>query len=228
MSQQGHWVSGAATPLVGMFGGTFDPVHIAHLRVGLDIVEAGYLEQLRLIPCHVPPHRGDPEVTTRQRLAMLRLAVRGEPRLVVDERELQRDGPSYTADTLATLQRDFPHAHLCLLLGTDSFVSLPTWDRWRELAEYAHVIVMTRPDYPLALPAALEQWLHGREVAEWRLLREQRAGYVLHQEVTAMAVSATAIRDRLGRGRSGRYLLPDAVWEYIRDNGLYGAGADAG
>ncbi len=215
-------------PLRGMFGGTFDPVHNAHLRVALDIVEAGALEQLHLVPCHVPPHRGDPEVTAAQRLAMLELAARGELRFRVDDRELRRDGPSYTVDTLQTLRRDFPGDHLCLLLGSDSFVSLPRWDRWQELAVYAHIVVMQRPDHPLKLSGPLTDWLHGRETADWAALRDEPAGRVLFQDVTPMAVSATDIRARLAAGRSGRYLLPDAVWDYIRDNTLYGAGGYAG
>lgn len=211
-----------------MFGGTFDPVHNAHLRVALDIVEAGALEQLHLVPCHVPPHRGDPEVTASQRLAMLELAARGEPRFRVDDRELRRDGPSYTVDTLHTLRRDFPHDHLCLLLGSDSFVSLPRWERWRELAGHAHIVVMRRPEHPLDLSQPLADWLHGRQTADWATLRDEPAGCVLFQDVTPMAVSATDIRARLGQGRSGRYLLPDAVWDYIQDNTLYGAGRHAG
>lgn len=221
-------MSATPRPVRGIFGGTFDPVHNAHLRVALDIVEAGALEQLHLVPCHVPPHRGDPEVTAAQRLAMLELAAHGEPRFRVDDRELRRDGPSYTVDTLRTLRRDFPGDHLCLLLGSDSFVSLPRWERWRELAEHAHIVVMQRPDHPLSLSGELADWLDGREASDWATLQDEPPGRVLFQSVTPMAVSATDIRARLGQGRSGRYLLPDAVWDYIRDNTLYGAGRQAG
>lgn len=216
------------TRLVGMFGGTFDPVHNAHLRVALDVVELGGLDRLHLIPCNVPPHRGDPHVMPPQRLAMLELAVAGEPRLLVDDRELRRAGPSYTVDTLISLHAEDPEAHLVLLMGTDSFASLPRWDRWRELAEWAHVVVMERPEASLGHSGELAEWLVGREAHEWATLRHERAGRVLFQPVTPLDVSATDIRHRLHAGRSPRYLLPDPVWEYIRDNGLYGAGQQAG
>lgn len=216
------------TALVGMFGGTFDPVHNAHLRVALDVVEQGELARLHLIPCRIPPHRGDPSVTASERLAMLDLAARGEPRFVVDDRELRRAGPSYTVDTLASLHEEFPDAHLVLLLGTDSFVTLPQWDRWQQLGERAHMVVMARPDSPLDAPGPLRDWLRGRQVETWSALRDRAAGCVLFQEVTPLAVSATDLRERLAAGRSGRYLLPDAVWEYIRDKGLYGADGSVG
>ncbi len=214
--------------LVGMFGGTFDPVHNAHLRVALDVVEQGGLDRLHLIPCRVPPHRGDPDVTAQQRLAMLERAAAGEPRFHVDDRELRRDGPSYTVDTLRSLRTEDPDAHLLLLIGTDSFLSLPRWDRWQGLTDYAHLVVMERPEANTPMPAQLKDWLAGRETPDWATLHRERAGRVLFQAVTPMAVSATDIRQRLRDGRSPRYLLPDAVWDYIRDNGLYGAGRQAG
>lgn len=216
------------TRLVGMFGGTFDPVHNAHLRVALDIVEAGDLERLHLIPCHVPPHRGDPDVTAQHRLSMLERAAAGEPRFRVDDRELRRDGPSYTVDTLRSLSADAGGGHLVLVMGTDSFLSLPRWHQWRELGEWAHLVVMARPDAGEAMPEALESWLRGRQAETWSELRETPAGQVLFQPVTPMVVSATDIRARMRGGRSPRYLLPDPVWDYIRENGLYGAGRQAG
>ncbi len=216
------------TRLVGMFGGTFDPIHNAHLRVALDVVEAGELERLHLIPCHVPPHRGDPDVTADHRLAMLERAAAGEPRFLVDDRELRRDGPSYTVETLRSLHADAASAHLVLVVGTDSFLSLPRWHQWRELGEWAHLVVMERPDAGEDMPDALARWLQGRRAETWAELRERPAGRVLFQPVTPMAVSATDIRERMRAGRSPRYLLPDPVWDYIRENGLYGAGLQAG
>ncbi|QIT57289.1 nicotinate-nucleotide adenylyltransferase [Aquisalimonas sp. 2447] len=214
--------------MVGMFGGTFDPVHNAHLRVALDVVEAGDLERLHLIPCHVPPHRGDPDVTAEHRLAMLKRAAAGEPRFLVDDRELQRDGPSYTVDTLRSLHADAAGVHLVLVVGTDSFLSLPRWHQWRELVEWAHVVVLERPFAVGNMPSTLESWLQGRRAENWTELREAPAGRVLFQPVTPMAVSATDVRARMRAGRSPRYLLPDPVWDYIREHGLYGAGRQVG
>ncbi|MCC5812965.1 MAG: nicotinate-nucleotide adenylyltransferase [Ectothiorhodospiraceae bacterium] len=207
--------------LLGIFGGTFDPVHNAHLRVALDIAEAGRLEELRLIPCHIPPHKATPSVDARQRMALLRLAVRDEPLFRVDDRELRRDGPSYTADTLRSLRAEFPDRHLCLLIGTDSFHGLPGWSRWRELAEHAHLVVMQRPNHGVEMPGELEQWLQGRQARGWDELHRQAAGLVLFQQVAQLEISATDLRERAARGGSLRYLVPDAVWEHIRTNGLY-------
>ena len=212
--------------LIAMFGGTFDPVHNAHMRVALDVAEAGGLDEVRLIPCHFPPHRGQPAVASRQRLRMLELAAADEPCFVVDDRELRREAPSYTADTLLSLRADFPDSRLCLLLGTDSFRSLPRWHRWRELAELAHIVVMQRPEPGPAMPPDLVTWLRGRERESWAALRESANGCILFQKVTQLAISATDLRERLGGGGSGRYLMPEPVWSYIREEGLYGVASD--
>lgn len=207
--------------LTGIFGGTFDPIHNAHLRVALDVVEAGELDELRLIPCHIPPHRESPAVDAATRRHMLKLAVQGEPRFVVDDRELRRDAPSWTVDTLRSLHADFPHRHFCLLMGSDSFRGLPSWSRWRELVEHAHIVVMQRPHPGRPVPDELSQWLHGREADSWDLLRNERAGRVLFQPVAQLAISATDIRARLARGGSIRYLVPDPVWDHISRERLY-------
>ncbi len=209
--------------LIGVFGGTFDPVHNGHLRTVLDVVEAGNPDELLLIPCHVPPHRGDPMVASRQRLRMLELAVAGEPRFRVDDRELRRDEPSYTVDTLVSLQREHPGDRFFLVLGMDSFLGLPRWHRWRELGKLAHMVVMSRPDTATSASGELARWLAGRQTGDWRQLRTGRAGRVLFQEVTQLAVSATDVRRRLANGGSARYLMPEAVWGYIQEEGLYGA-----
>ncbi|MFO7857539.1 MAG: nicotinate-nucleotide adenylyltransferase, partial [Ectothiorhodospiraceae bacterium] len=159
---------------------------------------------------------------------MLELAATGEPRFVVDDRELRRDGPSYTVDTLVSLANAYPDAHLALLLGSDSFATLPSWGRWQELADHAHLVVMARPDPGRPWPDELHTWLSRRETESWDTLRSERCGRVLFQSVTPLGVSATAVRERLAAGRSGRYLLPDAVWDYIHAQGLYGAGTHAG
>lgn len=208
--------------LLGILGGTFDPVHVGHLRSALEVCEAGSLEQIRLMPCHIPPHRGTPAVDASMRLELLRLAIDGEPQLLVDDRELRRDAVSYTVDTLHSLHLDFPGARLCLLLGSDSFNSLPSWHRWRELAELAHIVVMQRPHVAAADDPALQNWARGRVTDDWSALRQEAAGLVLYQPVTQLDVSASMIRERLAAGRSGRYLLPDAVWQSVQRHRLYG------
>lgn len=208
--------------LLGLLGGTFDPVHNGHLRAALDVCEAGELDQLRLLPCHIPPHRETPRVDAATRLDLLQAAIRGEePQLVVDDRELRRDAVSYTIDTLHSLHLDFPAAHLCLLLGMDSFNSLPSWHRWRELGELAHLVVMRRPAIDETDDPVLARWLHERRTADWADLRDEAAGRVLFQPVAQLGISASMVRERLAAGRSARYLLPESVWQQIQEQKLY-------
>ncbi len=210
---------------IGIFGGTFDPIHFGHLRPALELLEELGLAQLRFIPSAVPPHRAQPCATAEQRLTMVRLATADEPRFVVDDREVRRGGISYTVDTLYQLREALAPAPLCLLVGVDAFLGLGGWHRWEELPELAHIIVMHRPGWQLdeAAPgstAALEL-LRLRRVAAFEELLPRRAGGILLQPVSQLAISATAVRQCVRKGRSIRYLLPDAVRDYIAAEGLY-------
>lgn len=208
---------------VGIFGGTFDPIHYGHLRVALEVLEALDLAELRLLPARQPPHRDTPGASPEQRLTLLRLAVSEQPGFVIDERELHRAGPSYMVDTLASLRAELPHSPLCLLVGRDAFGDLPGWSRWTQLFELAHLVVLTRPgDWP-SLPTALQAEIDQRRLAEAADLARRSAGGIWFQEVTPLAISATRIRALLEVGRSPRYLLPDRVHDFIRTHGLYRA-----
>ncbi|MCK8516242.1 nicotinate-nucleotide adenylyltransferase [Methylonatrum kenyense] len=210
--------------LLGLLGGTFDPVHNGHLRAALDVCEAGQLDQLRLLPCHIPPHRQTPRVDAATRLQLLQAAIHGEePRLVVDDRELRRDAVSYTVDTLHSLHLDFPAARLCLLLGTDTFNGLPSWHRWRELGELAHLVVMQRPDFSATDDPVLARWMRERRTEDWTDLRAEPFGRVLFQPVAQLGISASLVRQRLAAGRSARYLVPEPVWQQIQQQQLYAA-----
>lgn len=206
-------------PAIGMLGGTFDPVHFGHLRTALDVVEQLQLDQLRLIPCTRSPHRQAPVASGPQRRLMLELAIKNHPRLIVDDRELQRPGPSYTVDTLLSLREDFPDNPLFVLIGTDAFQALPHWSRWEQLGELAHIVVMRRPDEPLALEGTFADWYqqHLAEPAD----RTRPAGGIWPVNVTQLAISASDIRARLRAGRDVRYLLPEAVIALISQMGLY-------
>lgn len=216
-------MSGSTRRPVGVFGGTFDPVHFGHLRSALELSEQLSLQRMLLIPSALPPHRAQPRVGGEQRLAMLQLAVADEPSLEVDPRELQRSGPSYMVDTLASLRTELGETPLCLCLGVDAFLGLPDWHRWERLLELAHVVVAHRPGWSLggSLPDALETLLreHLREGAA--ALTGAPAGSIVLQPVTPLAISATAIRECIAAGRSARYLLPDPVWHYILEQKLY-------
>lgn len=204
--------------MIGIYGGTFNPVHFGHLRTALEVGELFDLEQLRLIPCRLPPHRQQPDVDGEQRLAMLKLAIADTPGLQVDRRELDREGPSYMVDTLASLQAENPDSGLSLFIGTDAFAGLDRWHRWQQLFDYAHVVVMTRPGCRMP---ELSDFLRKRLCTERKLLQRQTAGCLFFQEVTALDISATIIRNLIMSGRNPQFLLPDSVIGYIRQHQLY-------
>lgn len=209
---------------IGVFGGTFDPIHYGHLRTALELLETLELAEMRFIPCRIPAHRGLPQVTAEQRLTLVRLALDGQPGFIADDRELRREGPSYMADTLASLREDFgPDKPLCLIVGTDAFRELHTWHRWRELTDWAHIVVMQRPGVLQPLPPALENFITPRVIYDALALRRKPAGSVLFQPVTQLNISATQIRALLAHGQSPRYLLPEATLAYIHNRALYRA-----
>ena len=197
--------------MIVLLGGTFDPVHAGHLRVAWEASEALDAE-VRLMPAHVPPHRGQPVASVAQRLAILRAALKGQDRLRIDERELRRDGPSFSVDTLTELRREAGDSRsLVLLMGADAFAGLPTWHRWQDLFDLAHIGVLTRPGTHPVLGADLQDQLQQRRCRAPAELHAAPAGRILSIEVTALEISASAIRAQLAAGRQPRYLMPDAV-----------------
>lgn len=206
---------------IGIFGGTFDPVHLAHLRAALEVLEALQLDEMRFMPCNVPPHRQRPVASAAERLKMVRLAVAEESRFSVDARELDREGPSYSVDTLASLREDHPDAALCLLMGMDQFQALTTWNRWELIPERAHVVVMHRPGWTRPDASTLPSSLAEGMKAGARQLREASAGGVVFVPITSLDVSSTAIRGLVATGRDVRYLVPDSVRARMLSSGCY-------
>ncbi|WP_372987860.1 nicotinate-nucleotide adenylyltransferase [Marinobacter sp.] len=207
-----------------IYGGTFDPVHHGHLRLAIELCDRLEVDHVSLVPCHIPPHRGDTGASASQRLQLLELAVRGEPRLHIDDRELRRAGASYTADTLRQLRQELGPDHpLVMVVGTDAFAGFDRWREWESIPELAHIVVVRRPGpalNPEGIPARL---LTKRRVEDVASLRNGAAGCVLELDPPLLDISATGIRERIAAGRSPRYLVPDSVWEQIRQQGLYGA-----
>lgn len=206
---------------IGIFGGTFDPVHFGHLRAAVEAREKLALSELRLLPAGCPPHRDTPGASPEQRLEMLRLAVACCDELRVDDREVRRPGFSYMVDTLAEIRRESGALPVLLVVGQDAANALDGWHRWRELFELAHLVVMRRPDAHFECRGELRAEFERRRVHEADRLHGAPAGGVLSVELTQLDISSTDIRERLAHGRSPRYLLPDAVLDYIRSQGLY-------
>jgi nicotinate-nucleotide adenylyltransferase len=196
---------------IGIFGGTFAPIHNGHLRLARFARDRLGLAEVRLVPAAVPPLRAAPPIAAARRLRWVKLAIAREPGLAVDARELKRKGPSYTVDTLESLRAEFPQAPLCLLLGQDSARSLPRWHRWRELPDLAHLVFFGRPGARPALPAALMRVLRGRRARSARELLRRPAGLWYRATLPPRAISASDIRRRLAQGLSVRGLVPDTV-----------------
>ncbi len=212
---------------IGLLGGTFDPIHYGHLRLAEEMGEFLGLTEVRIMPAGLPPHRGQPRAAAHHRLEMARRAVAGNPRFVLDEREIHKATPSYSVETLAALRRESPTATpLILFMGADAFIGLTTWHRWQELLDLAHLAVAHRPGFSSAvwedaLPEPLRRLLATRRCEQAGDLSARPAGLIHLHAITQLDISASQIRERALRGRSLRYLLPDSVIDYINENRLY-------
>jgi len=210
--------------MIGIFGGTFDPIHFGHLRAGLDVLEDLGLEQLRFVPLRLAVHREQPAALAEIRLEMVRAAVAGHPGLLADDRELRREGPSYTLHTLQSLRAQFGDRPLCLLIGADAFNGFLEWHEPEQICGLAHLVVMQRPGAPLPRDPALRALVLARLARDAAELRAVPAGRVVRLPVTQLDISATDIRRRVAAGRSSAFLVPEPVREIILARGLYAAG----
>ncbi len=210
---------------LGIFGGTFDPVHFGHLRLAEESIGHLGLGGVRWIPAGQPPHRGAPQVTAAQRLEMVRRSTAGNPRFSVDASEVEAAAPSYTIHTLERLRRELGSTQsLVLLVGADAFAGLASWHRWRDILALAHIAVSHRPGFPVemaSLPEALASEFNARRLSDVAGLKASASGAIVTFAMTQLAISATQIRKLLANDLSARYLLPDAVLDYIQTNSLY-------
>jgi nicotinate-nucleotide adenylyltransferase len=198
---------------IGIFGGTFAPIHNGHLRLALELRERLGLERVHLIPAGEPPHRDRPRVSARRRLDWVRLACAGEPGLVADAREVERVGRSYTVDTLSTLRQEHPEASLLLLLGDDAANHFHTWHRWQEIPGLAHLVFAERPCEPAAPVPELQAMMRTRRAADVDALHARPAGLFMSIHLPPLAISSTRVRGLLAARRSVRGLVPQAVIE---------------
>jgi nicotinate-nucleotide adenylyltransferase len=211
----------AERTVIGLFGGTFDPIHYGHLRLAEELRAALTLARVYLVPAGRPWQRGAPD--------MVRLAVRGNAGFEADGREIARSGPSYTVDTVAEMRAELAGTSVCVLLGADAFLNLETWHRWRDLLASAHLAVAHRPGHaldPAAMPPGLRAEYLGRVTRDPDALRAAQGGTIYPWEMTPLDISASAIRELCKGPGTARYLLPDAVLDYIESKGLYRSGGE--
>ena len=207
--------------MIGIFGGTFDPVHYGHIKPALSVKDALHLDQLRFIPNREPPHRETPWLDVDQRLSLLKSALAEYEDVVVDERELRREGPSYMVDTLLSLKQDFPQQSFCLIIGMDAFMGVNRWHRWRELFELCHIVVTQRPGFDESvatqhMDADDANFLQQKITRNISDLSLQSAGKILLQSVPQLDISSTMIRDRLSRGEDISQWMPAAAYTQLR------------
>lgn len=206
---------------MGVFGGTFDPVHYGHLRTAFEVLQALRFDEVRLMPCGIPPHRGSTVAASSLRLAMVHAATAGQHGFVVDDRELSRNGPSYSVDTLAELRGEYPDRPIGLIIGMDAFLGLPKWHRWREILQLAHIVVAHRPGWRAPDIGPLGELLADRGTHRIDDLHQATSGHIFILDVTQLEISSTEIRELVSAGRDPRFLMPDAVRDIILESDCY-------
>lgn len=206
---------------MGVFGGTFDPIHYGHLRTAFEMLQALRFESVRFIPCGDPPHRGTTFAAASGRMRMVDLAIAGQDGFLADDRELHRDGPSFTIDTLTELREEFPQRALGLIVGMDAFLGLHKWHRWSEILDLAHIIVAHRPGWKAPDIGPLGDLLTENGTHRVDDLHNDPHGYVHIHAVTQLEISSTEIRELVAAGRDPRFLMPDAVRDEIDSSGCY-------
>lgn len=206
---------------IGLLGGTFDPIHVGHLRPAMVLLERLNLSEVRLLPNYIPPHKATPDGSPEHRLAMVQLAANHTPGFVVDDRELRRDRPSYTLDTLKELRLELPTTPLCFLMGMDSLCSLDQWHGWQELLDYAHLVVSHRPGWEPDFTHTIANLVKRHGTTDEKQLSAKLSGHIYLFDSPQLDISSTYIRNCIKAGNNPQYLLPEPVLNYIRDERLY-------
>lgn len=212
---------GTIDAAMGIFGGTFDPIHYGHLRTAFELYQQLRLPEVRFMPAGNPPHRQTTNASNELRLRMVEVATAGQPGFTVDDREMQKTGPSYTVETLRELRAEFPRRPMCLVTGMDAFLGLPNWYRWRELLDLAHLVVAHRPGWKAPETGTLGELLAERRTYDVGDLHAARAGRIYVHAVTQLEISSTEVRALIAAGRDPRFLMPDGVRDIILDTGCY-------
>lgn len=210
----------ADKPVIGIFGGTFDPIHQGHVQCALQVHQQCPLEHIRLMPCHLPPHRATPGVSAQQRADMVQLAIANHPQLQLETLELHQHRPSYTAISLQQLQQQYPKHKLAFIMGMDAFNNFTHWHRWQDILHCADVIVCQRPQYTKISDASLAL-LASHQITKASQLQQSQSGQILILDNPLHPISATELRQQLVSQRTRPAGLQQSVWNYIQQHQLY-------
>lgn len=203
--------------LIGINGGTFDPIHYGHLRPALEVMQQLNLAQVQFVPCHQPVHKASPTVTAEQRCEMIELAIKHQPKFVLNKIEINKGGPSFMVETLSLLKPQHANDSLVLMMGTDAFAQFHRWHCWQDIIKLANIVIMHRPGEPVPLECT-----SGQIYSEHRVdVFTRPYGQMLDIEVTQLDISSTKIRQQIANGQGAEYLLLPCVMEYIKEQALY-------
>ncbi len=208
---------------IGILGGTFDPIHFGHINPLLEVKRALELDQVWLMPNHIPPHKQQPNSTTAHRLAMTHLVCQQYPEFTLCDIEAKRDTPSYSVTTLQVLKQEHPNDQLLFIMGMDSFINLPKWYQWQQLFELCHIVVYQRPGWNIELNPQMQQLLTERQGDKATLQQNNppSCGLIFPIEITQQPYSSTDIRSQLADQQLKADALPQIVIDYIRQHNLY-------
>lgn len=206
---------------IGILGGTFDPIHLGHIKIAEFTLQKCSLQKIIFLPCNIPVHRYKPIATPAQRLKMTQLAIKDHPNFMVDDREINRAGTSLMYDTLKSLKQDYPDNPLVLILGYDAFARLDTWHQWEKLIDYTHFIIVNRTGIKIELPAPIKILLQTVEVFDAAALQNKQNGLIYQLHNDPIPISATKIRQQLRDQETPIDTLAKNVYNYIREEGLY-------
>jgi nicotinate-nucleotide adenylyltransferase len=206
---------------LGIFGGTFDPIHMGHINPVLEAASQLNIDRIALIPCHIPTHKNAASTSSEHRLAMVKLVCQQYPIFFPDEREIKRDKPSYSIDTLRELRQLQPNTPLCFFIGMDSLLSLPSWHHWQELFELCHFVVCQRGGHTPQFSPQITQLLKERQVTSPGEIQKSLAGKIVMADTNTVTISSTELRARLAEQQSVDKLIPAPVLNYIQQHGLY-------
>ncbi len=209
--------------MIGIYGGTFDPVHFGHLRPAVDVYTELGLSEIRFIPAGIPAHREQPVASKAQRCQMLLLATENIAGMSVDDREINRDGPSYMIDTIRSLQSDFPDEKFCLIVGMDAFIGFESWREWQAIVGLINIVITYRPNFDIdsITESELKKYIRGAETKNKDEFLTGSFGHCYFCPVTQLDISATRIRELARQGSKLNFLLPDAVVDYLQQERIY-------